>query len=81
MLDPCMPLESLEPLNSEKLPRQGWSPKSLGSFPQPVTVLKGGLIKGLIEFLLPLVVTVTVRGNNPTNLLDYPAARAKHMLF
>ena len=53
---------TLNPVIGKNLPKHV---VHFGSFPHPVTVLKGGLIKGLLEFLLPLVVTVTVRGNNP----------------
>ena len=48
----------------------GWLLRGFfGSFPHPGTVLKGGLIKELLSLLLPVVVTVTVRGNDPKDLL------------
>ena len=49
----------------------------LGSFPHPVTVLKGGLIEGLLYFPLPLVVTDTVRGSSPTWNLKPQTLNAK----
>ena len=38
----------------------------VGSFPLPVAVLKGALLRGFLYLLQPIVVTVTVRGNDLT---------------
>ena len=37
-------------------------PAYMGSFPFTVTVLKGGFVKALLQLLLPIVVTITVKG-------------------
>ena len=53
---------------------------STGSFPHPVTVLKGGFIKGLVELILPIVVKETVRGKSPKVLWADAKAKPHHIV-
>ena len=51
-------------LNLDDAPENAATTLYVGSFPLPVTVLKGGFIKGFVEFLLSIVLTDPERGND-----------------
>ena len=50
------------------------------SFPLPVTVLKGVLLRGQSDSFYPFVVTVIARGNDPSTMAPVPKERVSIVL-